>query len=62
MIIDKGLYGLKTSSARFHESLSAKLHNMGFSPSKADFDLWIRLIGNHYEYVTTYVDDILTFS
>ena len=25
MIIDKGLYGLKTSSARFHESLSSKL-------------------------------------
>ena len=62
MIIDKGLYGLKTSSARFHESLSAKLRKMGFSPSKADFDLWVRPMGDHYEYVATYVDDILTLS
>ena len=62
MIIDKGLYGLKASSARFHESLSAKLRSMGFIPSKADFDLWIRPKGDHYEYVATYVDDILAFS
>ena len=39
MIIDKGLYGLKSSAARFHESLSSKLRKMGFHPSKADFDL-----------------------
>ena len=62
MIVDKGLYGLKTSSARFHECLSAKLRKMGFTPSKADFDLWMRPQGDHYEYVATYVDDILAFS
>ena len=62
MIIDKGLYGLKTSSARFHESLSSKLRGMGFTPSKADFDLWIRPMEGHYEYVAAYVDDILAFS
>ena len=39
MIIDKRLYGLKTSAARFHESLSSKLRKMGFHPSKADVDL-----------------------
>jgi len=33
MLIDKGLYGLKTSAARFHEHLSAKLRNLGFTPS-----------------------------
>ena len=32
-IIDKGPYGLKTSAARFHESLSSKLRKMGL-PSK----------------------------
>ena len=62
MIIDKGLYGLKSSSARFHEHLSARLRKMGFKPSKADFDLWLRPMGDHYEYVATYVDDILAFS
>ena len=56
------LYGLKTSAARFHEHLSAKLRRMGFKPSKADFDLWYRDKGDHYEYVATYVDDILAFS
>ena len=35
---------------------------MGFTPSKTDFDLWVRPMGDHYEYVATYVDDILAFS
>ena len=37
---------------------------MGFKPSKADYDLWYRTAasGDHYEYVATYVDDILAFS
>ena len=62
MIIYKRLYGLKTSSARFHESLSAKICKMGFTPSKTNFNLWVRHVGDHYEYVATYVDDILVFS
>ena len=62
MIIEKGLYGLKTSAARFHEHLSAKLRSMGFYPSRADADLWMRECGDHYEYVATYVDDLLVFS
>jgi hypothetical protein len=35
LIIDKSLYGLRTSSARFHEHLSTKLRSMGYQPSKA---------------------------
>ena len=62
MVVDKSCYGLKTSSARFHEKLSNKLREMGFRPSRTDFDLWIRKQEDHYEYVTTYVDDILAFS
>jgi len=62
MIIEGGLYGLKTSAARFHESLSSKLRRMGFQPCKADFDLWMRPQRDHYEYVATYVDDVLVFS
>ena len=58
MIIDKGLYGLQTSSAIFHECLATKLRSMGFKPSKADFDLWLRPNQDHYEYISTYVDDI----
>ena len=35
---------------------------MGFTPSKADFDLWMRKKDDHYECVTTHVDDVLAFS
>ena len=62
MVIEGGLYGLKTSAARFHEECAAHLRSMGFKPSKADYDMWIKHKGDHYEYVATYVDDILVFS
>jgi Reverse transcriptase (RNA-dependent DNA polymerase) len=46
MIIDRSLYGLRSSAARFHEHLSEKLRKMGFRPSKADPDLWYqKLLG-----------------
>jgi hypothetical protein len=62
LIIDRGLYGLRSSSARFHEHLSTKLRAMGYRPSKADTDFWIANKGDHYEYVATYVDDVLVYS
>ena len=62
MIIYKSLYGLKESGARWHECLSAKLRSMGFTPSRADSDLWLKCLGDHYEYIATYVDDILIWS
>eukprot|EP00978_Attheya_sp_CCMP212_P025247 scaffold80878_cov54-Attheya_sp.AAC.1 len=62
MIIDKGLYGLRTSGARFHEHLSKKLRTLGFVPSKADADLWIQPQADNYEFIATYVDDLLVFS
>jgi Reverse transcriptase (RNA-dependent DNA polymerase) len=62
LIIDKGLYGLKSSSARFHEHLSAKCKRMGFLPTKADSDFWMKDCGTHYEYMARYVDDLLIFS
>ena len=62
LIIDKGLYGLRTSAARFHEHLAEKLRKMGFLPSKADHDFWFKDCGDHYEYIATYVDDVLVYS
>jgi hypothetical protein len=61
MIIYKGLYGLKSSGARFHEHLAAKLRSLGYKPSRPDPDFWIKKIGDRYEYIATYVDDILAF-
>jgi hypothetical protein len=62
LIIDKSLYGLKTSAARFHEHLSESLLRLGFKKTKHDPDSWMVDNSSHYEYLTTYVDDILIWS
>jgi hypothetical protein len=63
LIIYKALYGLKTSSRRYAEHCSSKLRSMGYRPSRADPDLWIkRFPDGHYEYIARYVDDIIAFS
>ena len=61
MIIDKGLYGLRSSSAWFHEHLAMKLQSMGYKPTKADPDFWMKDCGAHCKYVATYMDDVLAF-
>ena len=62
LILYKSIYGARASCARFHEHLSERLLELGFKPSKADPDLWIRDKGSHYEYIGTYVDDLLIAS
>ena len=62
MLIDKGLYGLQSSAARFHDKLASTLRLMGFKPCKADHDLRMKDKGYHWEYIATYVDDLLVFS
>jgi hypothetical protein len=59
LIIDKSLYGLKTSAARFHEHLSHSLLRLGFKKTKHDHDSWVVDKSSYYEYLATYVDDIL---
>ena len=59
MIICKALYGLRSSGARFHETFSETLKSLGFKRSFADPDVWFRDAGDLYEYVCTYVDDLL---
>ena len=57
-VIRKALYGLKTSSIRWHERFSQVLRSMKFVPSHAEPDIWMRDKGDHYEYIATYVDDL----
>jgi len=45
-----------------HEELAQTLRDMGIEPSKADYDLWIKDCGTHYEYICVYVDDIIAAS
>jgi hypothetical protein len=62
LIIDKSLYGLKTSAARFHEHSSKSLLRLRFKKTKHDPDLWMVNKSSHYEYLPTYVNDILIWS
>ena len=58
LIIRRALYGLRTSGARWHEKFATCLAAEGFSPCKAEPDIWMRDAGDCYEYVAVYVDDL----
>ena len=58
----KAIYGLKSSAAAYHMHLSQVLYKLGFQPSKADSNLWTKDCGSHYEYIATWVDDLLIAS
>ena len=60
----KALYGLCSSSERFHDHLADNLRLFGFRQTRYDNDVWIRLdeTGNQYEYICTHVDDFLICS
>jgi hypothetical protein len=63
LIVEGGWYGHKTAAATFHAHLATKLRTMGFMPSKADLDLWIRKTSEGtYDYIASYVDDIIVIS
>jgi hypothetical protein len=59
LIIQKALYGLRTSGARYHEKFASTLRDMGFNPSYADPDVWMREREDHWEYLAVYVDDLM---
>ncbi len=61
-IIFKALYGLRTSGASWHQRFADTLCDLGYRPCKADYDVWIKDCGSHYEYVCVYVDDIMHMS
>ena len=62
MLINKALYGLKSSGKRWHDRLHDVLIDMGFTPSMAEEDIWMRDKGDHYEYIGVYVDDLMIAS
>ena len=58
LIIYKALYGLRSSGKEFGDLLAACLKDLGFSPSKAEAEIFMRERNGAYEYVATYVDDL----
>ena len=66
-IIDKAIYGLRSSGKRWHERFFDVLRDMGFHISKADNDVWMqRAVKSdgtpYYEYILVYTDDFLILS
>ena len=64
LIIERALYGLKSSGAAFRAFLAETLDDIGFRSSHADPDVWMRPAvkpdgEKYYEYILCYVDDIL---
>jgi hypothetical protein len=59
MKVIRACYGLRESGSRFHERLAGVLWSEGFVPSKADPDVWMKDFGDHWEYICTYVDDLI---
>ena len=52
-------YGLRNSGACYHAKWAESMIKLGFLPSRADSDVWMRDKSDHYEYLVVYVDDIL---
>jgi len=61
-IIEKALYGLRTSGASWHQRFSDTLRDIGYLPCQADADVWMKNCGSHYEYICVYIDDIMHMS
>jgi len=67
MIVTRALYGLKSSGAAFRALLAEVLWDMGYRPSKADPDVYMRPAvksdgTTYWEYILCYVDDVLAIS
>ena len=58
LIIYKALYGLRSSGKEFGDLLASCLKELGFFPSKAEAEIFMREKDGVYEYVATYVDDL----
>ena len=67
MIVRMALYGLKSSGAAFRSKLAGVLHDLGYRPSYADPDVWLKAAAKpggfeYYEMVLCYVDDVMAIS
>ena len=58
----KAQCGLKSSGKRWHDRFYDVLRSMGFFPSKAEEDIWMRDAGTHYECIEVCFDDLMIAS
>ena len=60
LVMYKTLYGTRSGGACWHDKFFDILHHMGFKPSRADPDIWMKSSkdASQYEYIAVYVDDL----
>ena len=64
MIIARALYGLKSSGAAWRATLAQTMEQLGYKPTQADPDVWIKRASKengspYYKMMLIYVDDVL---
>ena len=64
MIIERAIYGLKSSGDAWRSKIAGTLMLLGYKSSEADADVWMkrdfRPNGDpYYNYMICYVDDLL---
>ena len=62
LIVDKALYRLRSSGARWVGKVADLLQKLGFTLSYADPAIQMRDMGDHNEYICVQVDDMLIAS
>ena len=67
LIVEKALYGLKSSGVAFRAFLAQTFDKMGFQSSIADPDVWFQPATKpdgeqYYEYIVCYVDNVFGIS
>ena len=60
LVMHKALYATRSGGACWHDKHFDIHHQMGFKPSKAEPDIWMKSSkdDNHYDYIAVYVDDL----
>ena len=56
--LKKPLYGLKQASRVWYARIDGYLHNLGFSKSTADSNLYFKVVYNRILILVLYVDDL----
>jgi len=64
MIIARALYGLQSSGAAWRSTLAQTMEMLGYRPTQADPDVWIKRVSKqdgsqYYKLMLIYVDDVL---
>jgi Reverse transcriptase (RNA-dependent DNA polymerase) len=59
LVIERVLYGLRSSGASWHEQVADTLPDMVYDPCRADPEVWLEDWDTNYEYVFVHVDDLM---